>query len=69
MRASARAEADELLADARTEAERVRAELDQSRTEANDEIAQLRETGQAHRDLMRDHLQEMLAKVEVNSIV
>jgi cell division septum initiation protein DivIVA len=69
MRASAREEADELLTQARTEAERVRSELELSRTEANDEIAGLRETEQTHRDQMRDHLHEMLAKVEANSIV
>jgi cell division septum initiation protein DivIVA len=69
MKASARVEADEVLTEARTEAERVRSELEQSRTEANDEIAKLRDTEKAHRDRMRDHLHELLAKVEANSIV
>ena len=69
MKASARDEADELLTEARTEAERVRSELEQSRNEANDEIAKLRETEQAHRDRMREHLHEVLAKVEATSIV
>jgi hypothetical protein len=69
MRASARAEADEVLTEARTEAERVRSELEQSRIEANDEIAKLRETEQQHRDRMREHLHELMAKVEANSIV
>ncbi len=69
MKATARDEADEVLTEARTEAERVRAELEQSRNEANDEIAKLRETEQAHRDLMREHLHEVLAKVEATSIV
>ena len=69
MKASARDEADELLTAARTEAERIRSELEQSRSEANDEIAKLRETEQEHRDRMRDHLHELMAKVEANSIV
>ena len=69
MRASARAEADEVLTEARTEAERVRSVFEQSRNKANDEIAKLRETEQEHRDRIRDHLHELMAKVEANSIV
>ena len=68
MKASARDEADQLLSEARTEAERVRTELEQSRTRANDEIAKLWETEQAHRDRMREHLHEVLAKVEATSV-
>jgi len=69
MRASAREEVDQLLTDARTEAERIRSELEQSRNQANDELAQLRETEQAHRDRMREHLHEVLAKVEATSVI
>jgi cell division septum initiation protein DivIVA len=66
-RASARDEADQLVTEARAEAERIRAELEQSRSQANDEIARLRETEQEHRATMRQHLREMLAKVEPTS--
>jgi ribosome recycling factor len=69
MKASARDEVDELLTEARAEAERVRSELEQSRNEANDEIAKLRDTERAHRDRMREHLHEVLAKVEATEIV
>jgi cell division septum initiation protein DivIVA len=66
-KASARDEADQLVTEARAEAERIRAELDQSRTQANDEIARLRETEREHRATMREHLREMLEKVEPTS--
>ena len=65
---AARAEADRLVGEARMEAERVRAETEKSRGQATQEIAGLRQTEREHRERMQAHLQEMLAKVEANSI-
>jgi cell division septum initiation protein DivIVA len=65
---TARVEAERLLSEARAEAERIRAESEKSRNHANQEIAGLRQTEQEHRERMQSHLQEMLAKVEANSI-
>lgn len=65
---TAQAEADRLLGEARMEAERIRAETEKSRGQATEAIAGLRKTEQEHRERMQAHLQEMLAKVEANSI-
>ena len=65
---AAQAEADRLVGEARMEAERVRAETEKSRGQATQEIAGLRQTEREHRERMQAHLQEMLAKVEANSI-
>jgi cell division septum initiation protein DivIVA len=68
MTSSAQAEADKIVGEARIEAERVRAETEDARNKATGEIARLRQTEQEHRDRMKSHLQEMLAKVEANSV-
>jgi cell division septum initiation protein DivIVA len=68
LRAEAKTEAEQILSAARGEAERIRAESEQSRDQANREIAGLRETEREHRERMQAHLQEMLAKVEANSV-
>ena len=65
---AAQAEADRLVGEARMEAERIRAETEKSKTEASQAIAGLRETEREHRERMQTHLQEMLARVESNSI-
>jgi cell division septum initiation protein DivIVA len=65
---AAQAEADRLLSEARLEAEKIRAESEESRSQATREIADLRQTEREHRERMQSHLQEMLAKVEANSI-
>ena len=46
----------------------MRAETEEAQGKATSEIAGLRETEREHRERMRTHLQEMLAKVEANSI-
>ena len=65
---AAQAEADRIVGEARIEAERVRKETEDSKTKASGEIARLRQTEQEHRERMQSHLQEMLAKVEANSV-
>jgi len=65
---AAQAEADRLVGEARMEAERIRAETEKSRNDATQQIAGLRQTEREHRERMQTHLQEMLAKVEANSI-
>jgi cell division septum initiation protein DivIVA len=65
---TARVEAERLVSEARGEAERIRAEGEEERGKTNAEIANLRETERQHRERMQSHLQEMLAKVEANSI-
>ena len=57
-----------MVNEARGEAQRVRAEGEEARDKANQDIAGLRETEKQHRERMQSHLQEMLAKVEANSI-
>jgi cell division septum initiation protein DivIVA len=64
----AQAEADRLLGEARLEAERIRSESEEAKNRASQEIADLRKTEREHRERMQSHLQEMLAKVEANSI-
>jgi len=66
--AKAQAEADKIVGEARIEAERVRSETEEAKSASTGEIARLRQTEQEHRDRMKSHLQEMLAKVEANSI-
>jgi cell division septum initiation protein DivIVA len=61
---SARTEAAGLLAEARDEAARVRIELNEVRVQRYDEITRLRMVEQQHRDRMRDHLNEVLARIE-----
>jgi len=68
MKADARNESDQVLSEARSEAEKVRAELEVSRNQANEELARLRQTEQEHRDRMRNHLHEMLAKVDATAL-
>jgi cell division septum initiation protein DivIVA len=65
---TARVEAERMVAEARGEAERIRTESQDARDHATQEIAGLRQTEQEHRERMQSHLQEMLAKVEANSI-
>jgi cell division septum initiation protein DivIVA len=65
---TARVEAERLLDEARTEAERIREESEKAKSDATSQIAGLRQTEREHRDRMKSHLQEMLAKVEANSI-
>jgi cell division septum initiation protein DivIVA len=65
---AAQAEADRIVGEARIEAERVRTETEESKNRASGEIARLRQTEAEHRERMQSHLQEMLAKVEANSI-
>ena len=65
---AAQAEADRILGEAKAEAERIRAETEESKNHASGEIARLRQTEAEHRERMQTHLQEMLAKVEANSI-
>jgi cell division septum initiation protein DivIVA len=65
---TARAEAERMVGEARTEAERIRAETEKSQGQATQAIAGLRQTERQHRERMQAHLQEMLAKVEANSI-
>jgi cell division septum initiation protein DivIVA len=64
----AQTEADRLLGEARLEAERIRGESEEAKNQATKEIADLRQTEREHRERMQTHLQEMLAKVEANSI-
>jgi cell division septum initiation protein DivIVA len=64
----ARVEAERMLDEARGEAEKIRAQSEEARNKATQEIAGLRETERQHRERMQSHLQEMLAKVEANSI-
>jgi cell division septum initiation protein DivIVA len=68
LKAEAEAEAEKIVGAARGEADRIRAESEESRSQANREIAGLRETERQHRERMQSHLQEMLAKVEANSV-
>ena len=79
--AEAKAEAEQLTSTARAEAERL---LSEARSRGGDElraeseegagprptgtIAELRQTEREHRERMKSHLEEMLAKVEANSI-
>ena len=65
---AAQAEADRLVGEARMEAERIRSETEKSKTDATQAIAGLRQTEREHRERMQTHLQEMLARVESNSI-
>ncbi len=65
---TARIEAERLLDEARTEAERIRDESEKAKNDATSQIAGLRQTEREHRERMKSHLQEMLAKVEANSI-
>ena len=67
MTSAAREEAEQMRSDAQSEAEQARAELEESRKKGNDEIARLLETEQEHRDRLREHLNEMLARVEAAS--
>ena len=46
----------------------MKAESEEARNKANGEIAELRQTEREHRERMKSHLEEMLAKVEANSI-
>jgi cell division septum initiation protein DivIVA len=64
----AHAEADRLVGEARSEAERIRTESEDAKNQADKELANLRQTEREHRERMQSHLQEMLAKVEANSI-
>ena len=48
--------------------EKLHAETEKARDEANQAIASLRDAEREHRERMKSHLQEMLAKVEANSI-
>jgi cell division septum initiation protein DivIVA len=68
VRSTARVEAERMLSEARTEAERIRAESETAKSDATQQIAGLRQTEREHRERMKAHLQEMLAKVEANSI-
>ena len=47
---------------------KLHAESEKARDEANQAIASLRDAEREHRERMKTHLQEMLAKVEANSI-
>ena len=62
--ASARSDADHLLKDARAEAERVRAELEMSRSEHTNEVARLAQLKNDSRDQLRGHLTALLAQVD-----
>lgn len=63
-RAQARAEAEELVRQAHQEAGRVRREAAQERAALHDRIAHLLEAETTHRDQLRRHLQEHLARLD-----
>jgi cell division septum initiation protein DivIVA len=65
---SAREEAERLLSEARSEVEKLHAESEKARDEANQAISGLRDAEREHRERMKSHLEEMLARVEANSI-
>jgi cell division septum initiation protein DivIVA len=62
--ASARDEAARALEDARVEAYRVRAEATAARQRHDEEIARLDRVATEHRERLRQHLNEMLDRVE-----
>lgn len=61
---SAKAEADQLVAAAKSESEAVYGRLEEERTQRTAEIARLTRLEQEHRDALRSHLTELLARVE-----
>ena len=68
VRQDARGEADRVLGEARAEAERVRAELETTRADLTAEIDRLCETEQQHRNRMREHLHDMLSRVDASEV-
>ena len=57
-----------MLGEARREAEQIRSESEEAKNHAIKELADLKQAEREHRERMQTHLQEMLAKVEANSI-
>jgi cell division septum initiation protein DivIVA len=62
--AAARAEADTLLGSARSESERVRAELDAAKRHHEGRVAELERMATENREHLRQHLTELLGRVD-----
>lgn len=64
--AAAREQADELMSGARADAQKVRAELEETRAELNADVARLRDLEHEQRDRMRSHLTDLLAQIDAD---